>query len=214
METISLSSGPTINDPFARLIKFCQAEYQYYDNVPTGDPNSVLPVDVLATVGVNSFINSAQRVRAVHLGMSAECDALLAAIPHDADLMLVSSLLPVYELLSAAMKTKFVGLAVATKVLHRKRSCLIPMLDNVVARHYLDLLDQRALFTRALGGSREASRQIAELVLPRFRDDLQDVQHEILSLRTRLERSGFFLSHVRILEILVWTETEDRAYYR
>src|SRR5207245_1478207 len=50
----------------------------------------------------------------------------------DADLLTFEPLDAVVELLSAAMKARYVLLASATKVLHRKRTGLIPVLDSVV----------------------------------------------------------------------------------
>jgi hypothetical protein len=52
------------------------------------------------------------------------------------------------------------------------------------------------------------------LALQLFRDDLRQARDEIEGLRAELVLQGFSLSPVRILELLIWTETEPAGYYR
>jgi hypothetical protein len=103
--------------------------------------------------------------------------------------------------------------ATATKVLHRKRRFLIPMLDSVVLRHYLTgnpssyrVCVESDYKNRAADGAMDA-------VLV-FHRDLVGAQAEIESIRLSLDRQGFALSPVRILEVLVWTQTEAAGMYR
>ena len=85
------------------------------------------------TIAMNSFINSANKVRSVHRGMAEACDPLLPEVPVDADIRTfdldgtISS-----ELFDGACRVRGVLMPVATKVLHRKRPGWIPMLDNVI----------------------------------------------------------------------------------
>ncbi len=102
IDEITLESGLTIGDPAARLLRFCREEFDYYDGVPGGDPDHVEPIDVLATVGINSRIDTAAKVRTVHRGISAACDPLLPGIARDADLMTFEPPDRVLELLTAA----------------------------------------------------------------------------------------------------------------
>lgn len=87
MDAIELPSGCTVPDPAARLTAFCTGEYIYYDAIVSTEPNRIDPIDVLATVAVNSFVNSAVKVYGVHQGMSAACEPILPSIPEDADLV-------------------------------------------------------------------------------------------------------------------------------
>src|SRR5207245_914287 len=100
----------------------------------------ITPVDVLATAAVNSFVNSAPQVRAVHRAMAAACDPLLAEVPSDADLLDENAVNAIARLVHAAVQARFVLIPVATKVLHRKRPALIPMLDQVLLDYYADAL--------------------------------------------------------------------------
>lgn len=121
-----------------RLFAFCTAEYAYYDAFDSSEPNRIEPLDVLVTVAVNSFVNSATKVYRVHQGLRDACEPLLPGIPEDADLLDLDHWRePLHRLLHAAVQSRDVLVPVATKVLHRKRRSLIPMLDNVVLQHYL-----------------------------------------------------------------------------
>jgi hypothetical protein len=87
------------------------------------------------------------------------------------------------------------------------------MLDSVVLRHYLagKPSSYRACVesdyrSKAADGAMDAVVAI--------HDDLVVAQAELESLRESLERQGYALSPVRILEILVWTQTEREGGYR
>jgi hypothetical protein len=209
MEQIVLLSGLTIANPLDRLERFCAEEYVYYDGIPSSEPNDIEPLDVLATVSVNSFVNSATQVRRVHRGLAAVCDPILAEIPEDADLLEFDQSLEIARrLLHAAVQVRGVLVPVAVKVLHRKRRNLIPMLDNVLLKYYL-------------GGRLPASTQnartaaaVAIEVLKVFRADLRVSAPEIRLICAHLSTAGYKLSPVRALEILVWTQVEPVGYYR
>lgn len=213
MASLNLVSGLSLADPLARLMTFCEHEYAYYDAVPKGDPNSVEPVDVLATVGINSRIDTADKVRTVHLGMAAGCDPLLPGIPVDADLLTFEPLDAVVALLAAAMQARYVLLASATKVLHRKRPGLIPVLDSVVVAHYLNRLGEQRLLARSWE-NRVAAKDVGRLALLGVKADLEGAGGQIQDLAAELADRGFHLTPVRVLDILVWSETEKAGYYR
>jgi hypothetical protein len=146
--------------------------------------------------------------------MSEATNALLERIPADAQLQSFGNLDLVHELFAAAMTTKFVLLATATKVLHRKRTELIPIMDSVVVGHYVrDDATEKALLQRSWE-NRTAAADIGRLTVERLREDLIDEFDAVDALRQRLGNEGFHLSHVRITDILVWTERELAGSYR
>src|SRR5262249_9592285 len=152
------------------LRAFCREEYAHYDAITDSNPDEIEPLDVLVTVAVNSFVNNAVTVRHVHRGMAASCNPLLAAIPQDADLLKFDSTLQrTRELLHAAVQVKSVLLPVATKVLHRKRRWLIPMLDNVVLGHYLVARGRRDLLPKTQDKRTAADAAVEALI--GFRED-------------------------------------------
>jgi Family of unknown function (DUF6308) len=210
---LELASGCAVERPFERLLAFCEREYAYYDAFPSVDPNRIDPIDVLVTVAMNSFVNSAAKVRLVHQGMRSNCEAILAAIPKEADLVDLDLWAGVLrDLLHAAVQAPWVLVPVATKVLHRKRRSLIPMLDTVVLRHYLGAPEYKAL----LPGTEKKSKaaDVAMEALKLFRLDLIGAQEQLAEIQERLADSGFHLSKVRLLEVLVWTQCEPAGGYR
>src|SRR4051794_23093594 len=107
--------------------------------------------------------------------MSERCDQILAAIPADTDLTDRSpeTLADVRSLLEAAMGGKGILVAVATKVLHRKRPRLIPMMDSVLLGHYLSGPERRRLLARTIEKASAASAAEAVMVaIGGFRGDL------------------------------------------
>lgn len=97
MAETPLSSGPTVDlgDPIRR---FFSEEWAYYDGIPDTDPDHIVPVDVLATVAVNSFVSTADKVRRVHRALAEVVDPVLVRIPADADLSTRRSDCPVSHL--------------------------------------------------------------------------------------------------------------------
>jgi Family of unknown function (DUF6308) len=146
-----LSSGVKAQLASEVLISFCREEWAHYDGVPDRDPTQILPDDVSVTVAMNSFVSTAEKVRSVHRGLAGKCNSTLAAMPVNADLRdhHPDDLADVHELLDRACHVRGVLLAVATKVLWRKRRSLIPMLDSVVVSAYLDALGRSGLKARA-----------------------------------------------------------------
>ena len=139
--------------------------------------------------------------------MAEHCDSLLAEIPEQADL-LSFDLGVVRNLLHEAVQVRQVLIPVATKVLHRKRRSLIPMLDSVVVRYYLP---------EGPFAPFEDSRRAADAAVPvltAFRKDLETGLEPLVDLCHALHQVGFVVTPLRVLELLVWTEVEPRGYYR
>ncbi|MGZ3488527.1 MAG: DUF6308 family protein, partial [Isosphaeraceae bacterium] len=215
LRALVLPSGLNISmeDAEARMLRFCQQEYDYYDRIPDMAPNRIEPIDVMMTIAMNSFVNNATMVRLVHRGLAGQCDSILHLIPADADLLTFDPQLREFEkLIHAAVQARQVLVPVATKVLHRKRRGFIPMLDNVVMGHYIDSALRPHL--REKSQSKQTAAFVAVEVLKAFREDLRQGHPQIEAVRAQLLKAGFELTPVRILEILVWTETEMNGYYR
>jgi hypothetical protein len=140
-------------------------------------------MDVLATVSVNSFVTDAARVRRIHRGLAAACDGLLAGIPRDAHL-LDTDVAAVEGLLAAACEVPGVLVPVATKVLHRKRPHLIPMLDNVMLAHYFVSLGRPERVGRSQNKRRAAL--VARIALEAFRTDLKEADRVLVDVAEQL----------------------------
>lgn len=213
MRPLTLRSGCSIAAPLDRLRRFCAEEYDYYDGVVDHDPDHVSPADVAITIAVNSFVNTAARLRQVHRGLAERCDPILARCPVDANITSDAAPLAVVEdLLAASVTAPYVLIPVATKVFHRKRPLLIPMLDQVVLDYYLGAIGRADLRPSTQDKKRAAGT--AMLVLHALRADAQAARKELDELGAGLAQEGYLLSPIRILDILLWTGIEPLGYYR
>jgi hypothetical protein len=162
---------------------------------------------------MNSFVNTADKVRNVHEGLRMRCESRLQAIPEDADLTSYDpDFAEVEDLLHRACQHKGVLLAVATKVLHRKRPNLIPMLDSVVINAYCDAAGRSTLKSRSQEGAHAAS--VGAFVLRAFRSDLLNQPRGLDEVRTAAEGVGAPMTPVRALEVAIWMANEDNGNYR
>ena len=82
------------------------------------------------------------------------------------------------------------------------------MLDSVVLAHYLDKRD----LNRSQDKQNAAS--VGMKALRKFRTDLIDASDFLNEIRSALDKAGYPLTRLRILEILVWIETEPFGVYR
>jgi hypothetical protein len=215
LSSFSVPSGLTFSlaEAESRLLRFCREEYIYYDRIADQMPARIEPIDVLATVAVNSFVNNAVAIRKVHRGLGSRSDSLLATIPVDADLMSYDNQLTGFrQLIHAAVQAPQVLAAVATKVLHRKRRSFIVMIDSVLINYYATAMKHPEWIEKSQ--IKASAAEVAVEVMKAFREDLRHAYPRLIALRTSLASAGFVLTPVRILEILVWTETEPSAYYR
>lgn len=209
-EILELPSGARIPKPAVLLKAFFEEEWAYYDGIVDSAPKRIEPLDVIVTVSVNSFLNSAARIRAVHRGLAAACNDRLATIPEDADLR-TYPMDEVVALLHAACQVKWVLVPVAAKVLHRKRRGLVPMLDTVVSDFYLDALQRTDLRAAREDGSRAA--EAARVPLDAFRRDLAESWEVLTEFQSHLQAAGFPVSQLRILEVLVWMFADPLRQY-
>jgi hypothetical protein len=86
------------------------------------------------------------------------------------------------------------------------------MLDTVVIRHYLSAPQYKTLLPGTESKAKAANAAMEALRL--FQDDLLQAHSEIEALQRQLAVAGFPLTAVRVLEILVWTQTEPAGGYR
>lgn len=210
MNELVLPSGAVIPQPKRLIDAFFSEEWAYYDGIDDLTPNQIQPVDVVATLSVNSFLNSATRIRSVHRGLATACERHLADIPVEADLR-AFPLDQLVDLLHAACQVPYVLIPVATKVLHRKRRSLIPMLDTVVSNYYLDCLGRGDL--RASTQDKKRAATAARVPLEGFKLDLDAAWEQLTDLRAHLDSAGFPVTELRILEVLVWIWADPQRQY-
>lgn len=193
---LKLPSRLTITDCENRLSWFVEEEYDYYDGIPSSDPNHISPEDVIVTTAINSNLN-AKKIRRVHREISEKCDPILAKIPVDAQL--ISDDLDeqtIEDLFREACSVYGALMSVATKILHRKRRELIPILDNGVMEHYVGK-------TRVDSQDGGSASVMGMECLQLFRRDLKATWNDLQGI---LAGNNFGISKVRALEALIWME--------
>lgn len=156
--------------------------YAYFDALEDTDPNDVLPTDVLAAAALHPKLTRADLVW--FIDYSHALGTFLRATPNldliDADPAILDSI-PV-------LAGGGVELSLLTKVLHRKRPGLIPMLDRRLLDWY-----RVHLTTRGAAAWPQLVRALA-LDLARNHEQLERLRHVVP------------LTHVRITDIAVWME--------
>jgi Family of unknown function (DUF6308) len=211
--SIAFPSGLSVDDPADRLRKFLTQEYDYYDAIPDSSPDEIVPLDVLVATGINAFIGvGAARIRKVHRGMVAKCNAALRALPISTDLEVMKDVGPIIDVIAPATDVESVLSAVASKVLHRKRRSTIPIIDSVLAGHCCPSRDAAVLSESYPSQAR--LRRALTCFLEVVRDDLQATHRELTLLQQMMMREGWQLTPLRIHDILIWTGKEPSAWYR
>lgn len=192
-------AGREVADPWDRLARYCGLEwsggppetwaYHYYDTLGS-DPDHVEPVDVLAASALHPGLNRDDL--AWFRDRHHDLEVWLAAIPLAVDLSAAETDL-LEHLASLADWPDAPNLTLLTKVLHRKRPHLIPLID----RHVVD-------WYRPVTGERNATRAWP-LLLGALAADLTTNAELLASLADGLEsRLGHRLSHLRIVDIAIW----------
>lgn len=192
-------AGRPVPKPLDRIRRYCGLEwsggppevwaYGYYDTIST-DTNVVDPVDVLSTAALHPGLSRADL--AFFAERRLEIEAWIAELP--ADLELVSADDAVFEHLERlADWPEAPTLALFSKVLHRKRPGLIPLVD----RHVVD-------WYRPVTGERSAPRAWPGLLRAMRQDLTRNTRAlDVIADATAAEL-GRRMSDLRITDIALW----------
>ena len=201
------SDGTIIESPLNMLEQFVDAEYECYDGVRVEQDNFLRPEEIAISVLINSQI-SGNTARAIWKEALESVEENLQQINPDFDLLDDEENIPweyIQGAIGAICAVKRAKIAVATKILHKKRPKLVPMVDSVIMGHY------RSSFPKRWKGSYE---QKAVDVIRLFRKDLLATQDRIQEFKQYFHSRGKPLTLCRILEILIWIETEPSSTYK
>jgi hypothetical protein len=195
LRPIELRDGIVLSDPLRVALDFLEA----YGTPELSESRATAP---FGEADLRLANRGGARIAAVEfaaiLERRSEVENALRAIPIDASLAAPARLvpwLPLTRLFDAFADIRGVGLAKVTKALHPRRPALIPMLDSFV-QAYLSGIDRR--------GSPSFAEQAVALVRG-FKDDLDRNRGGLHELRRELERRGYRITEVRILDILIWS---------
>lgn len=183
--------------------------FRTYDGLPATPPNSLEGLDVIAGAGINGYPNGRAQTYYEILQLKPQVDDLLAAIPHEPDSWrtydFYAAPRPLEKLLALLDGVKEVRLAVGTKILHRKRPDLIPILDSVV---------QTLDYTHAATVLYDPPGYCTMDWLRHLRDDVL-LNEEILAFARSavLEGGGPSLSLLRVYDILRWCAVSRTHFF-
>lgn len=156
--------------------------YPYYDALVDHDPDDVLPEDVLTASAVHPKLT--QRDLAWFVHHRAQLREFLTATPKIGLAQSDPGSLDVLELISSTG----VDLSLLTKVLHRKRPALIPLLDRRLVDWY-----RLKLTNRGAAAWPELTRALAA--------DLRANHSALCELGEIVP-----LTHLRIADIAIWMD--------
>ncbi len=195
---LELRNGKRFDDSFMLARRFIREDGSYakYDEPYVAQNNVLSRTDVEL---VRCFeARTGKTVEDRILARRAEVDSVLERIPakstlfDDIDATLWEAL---EELFSLMISVKGVDISVATKVVHKKRPALIPILDSVV-RNYLFTVD-------SIGKIKDRGKLAVELMRS-YKRDLDANADTLRKLRADLKRVGLYLTECRILDMFVW----------
>lgn len=195
--------GRTIDNPWDRVRRYCGLPdadgdretwaYGYYDRT-VSDPEAIDPVDVLVASAIHPGITRR------HLGFFAEHGAQLndwlRTVPIDASLDRADPVL-LDRLIELTRWSPCVELSLLSKVLHRKRPSLIPLID----RHVMDWYRHRLPPKDA-----EPSTSVRAL-MEALAVDLKENAEGLRAMRDAVAQELWSApSALRTLDIAIWME--------
>jgi hypothetical protein len=193
-----------------RLLRgYVSRRYWLYDGVRVPQDRHLGVTEIALANMVNSRMsgNTAEEIWCIR----HEIGKALADIPTKitTDQPVVRSVLGekgIERAVAAMCKVRRVKLATATKILHKKRPSIIPILDRVVESYYWK--------NRERGEYRMEDWGVyAVALIKAFHQDLQSVADQINELRKWTVSNRTPLTECRILEVLMWIQLGGYAKY-
>jgi hypothetical protein len=195
---ITLRSGVRIANTVEHALEFIKndSSYQHYDQVQVAHDDVLTEADVRVA---NAMIaRMSPGVIAGIVARAPSINAALRAIPPEASLTTAENEIPwdaLARLMEAIHGIPQVKLARQTKVLHKKRPALIPILDSVVTT-YLRRVDR-------LVRTADAAPDAVELMRS-YKRELDANLPAITALQGELSARGIHLTECRLLDLFLW----------
>jgi hypothetical protein len=203
---VRLRNGKSIPDPLGYALAFVQSDgsYQKYDKAFVPQDSVLSRNDIILSRKIGSRLSD-RSVEDV-LSDSLTINTLLSDIPASANLS--ESDVPwdvLKRIYSILVQISGVRISIATKILHKKRPALVPVLDNEVAK-YLRSVESLT--------SDRVEEGIA--LTQSFKRELEVNIEALTCVRTALKKRGLELTEVRLLDIYIWaySGTYDPPFLR
>lgn len=192
---IKVLTGNNLRDVVSKY--FNNFAFDYYDQPTKSDPNKIIPGDICITAALNSRIG----YRGVHSIMQKHKDIELALnkIPTDAKLREECDEQLFKNVAELFSKTcgPYIRLSTASKILHKKRRHLIPIMDRNIEFHYRQILLKQRKMTAPPEGK-------AIWIMKTFRKDLIQNQNLLESYIKEDDRLAQYITPLRLLEAMIW----------
>jgi hypothetical protein len=187
-----------IEDPLERALEFLKhdSSYEHYDLAPVAHDAVLTEADVRVANAMIARMSPAVVARIV--ARAPRINVALEAIPATASLTAAEEAIPWHaleQLMQAINGIPEVKLARQTKVLHKKRPALIPILDSVVGT-YLRRVDR-------LRSTGDAARDAVELMRS-YKRELDANLPAIALLQRELRARDIRLTDCRLLDLFLW----------
>ena len=132
----------------------------------------------------------------------AEIEARLAEVPFNRSIFDAYDDIPwsKVKLLFDSCRVSYIGRARMTKILHKKRPDLIPILDSVVVDKYLEPLLAKQRIASAPSEIEKAVYYIKIL-----KGDVDRNRHPLMELQSWAGKHYHDISILRVLDILIWS---------
>lgn len=193
-----LRNGTRIESVLETALEFVEQDgsYQSYDLAPVKQDDVLTESDIRVA---NAMIaRMSPRVIAEIYARAPVINSALEQIPPSASLAAAEGAVPwqaLEELIRAMDGIPEVRLPRQTKVLHKKRPALIPILDSVLET-YLRRVD-------ALRRTGDPARDAVELIRS-YKRELDAALPALRSLQKELRRRGIDLTECRLLDLFLW----------
>ena len=208
MTSINLQDHTEISNCEEEIRRYCSGDFgkgrrrdnsfRNYDCFIVPQDCKLQEMDIRVANRMQARISS--KVRQKILSRRADIESALTRIPSDCDLS-QDELPDALAQLFAAIMSKDVKLARATKILHKKRPKLIPILDSVIQK-YAHKVSQSSL---------EYADDVkrAMIYCQVMQKELKHSSKALSAIQKNIAKEGIRLSKVRILDILIWKKKSD-----
>ncbi len=197
-----------LNNAEDRLHRYFGAGgWELYDGLPVAQNSTLTVADLLASVALNSGLDTRRQVWEVWIARQP-IERVLDRIPLEASLK--DADVPwddLRDLMDVCCATRNLLWPVATKILHKKRPALIPVYDRHMWTFYKPQVPRQRSWSDWDGRWWVACLKV-------FREHLLEHRSEIHGLCELLARNGWHVTPVRVLEVLIWMAHEPTGEYR
>lgn len=193
-----LRNGARIDDPLEMALEFVRHDgsYQSYDLAPVKQDEVLTEEDIRVANAI--IARMSPRVIAGIYSQAPAINAALGQVPSSASLAAADEAVPwegLGQLMRAMDGIPEVGLPRKTKVLHKKRPALIPILDSVLEK-----------YLRSVDRIRRTGDSVVDAVdlMRSYKRELDATLPALGPLRDELRQRGIDLTECRLLDLFLW----------